>query len=271
MSTKGIYTAVSGAMAQSLKMDTIANNMANVNTTGFKKDQQVFKEYLTAYEKDPSAITVPRVTASIESFYDLGAGDRGYVDATGTYTDFSQGALKPTGNQMDVALEGQGFLEISTPQGSRMTRNGALKIDGQGRIVTTEGFPVLSEGNAPPENRMIAITNQNGSQVNITEDGSIFQGNEQIGKLAVVTLDNTAAFHKVGHSQYTIKPNMNVQIIPATNFKLHQGFLEASNVNIIKEMTDMIQTTRAFENTQKAIKTYDEMANKLVNEIPVLR
>lgn len=271
MSTKGIYTALSGAMAQSLKMDTIANNMANVNTTGFKKDQQIFKEYLTAYEKDPSVITVPRVTASIESFYDLAAGDRGYVDATATYTDFSQGALRPTGNQLDVALEGQGFLEISTPQGVRMMRDGALKIDSQGRLVSKDGFPVLLEGNAPAETRTVTLAAANGSQVNISENGEIFQGNQQIGRLAMVTLDNPAAAHKIGHSQYTLKPNMNAQVIPATNLKIHQGFLESSNVNIAKEMTDLIQTTRAFESTQKAIKTYDEMAAKLVNDIPALR
>ena len=152
-----------------------------------------------------------------------------------------------------------------------MTRDGALKLDAQGRLVTKEGFPVLSEGTGAPETRTIAITPQNGSQVNITEDGLVFQGNQQLGRLSMVTLDNPTAAHKIGHSQYTIKPNMNAQTIPAQNVKLHQGFLEASNVNIIKEMTDMIQTTRAFESTQKAIKTYDEMASKLVNDIPVLR
>ena len=88
MSTKGIYTALSGSLAQSLKIDTIANNIANVNTTGFKRDQQTFNEYLTAAEKEPEVIQVPRVPASIESFYDMNGGDKGFVNAAGTYTNF---------------------------------------------------------------------------------------------------------------------------------------------------------------------------------------
>ncbi len=271
MSTKGVYTALSGAMAQNLKLETIANNIANVNTTGFKKDQQIFKEYLTAYEKDPAVITVPRVEANIESFYDLGAGDRGYVDAQGSFTDFSQGGLKPTGNQLDVALEGKGFLEVLTPQGVRMTRDGAMKMDAQGRLVSKDGLPILTEGTGDPNTRIIRVDPAAGANLNISEDGNIFQGATLLGKLSMVTLDNLTAAHKVGHSLYTIKPNFNAQVIPASELKLHQGFLETSNVNIIKEMTDMIQTNRTFESTQKAMKVYDEMADKLVNSIPALR
>ncbi len=97
MSTKGVYTALSGAIAQSTKMDTIANNIANVNTAGFKRDQQVFQEYLTNREKDPTIINVPRIPASPESFYDLQGADKSFVDLKGTYTDFSVGAPKATG------------------------------------------------------------------------------------------------------------------------------------------------------------------------------
>lgn len=271
MSTKGIYTALSGAMAQNERLETISNNIANVNTTGFKKDQQIFKEYLTAYEKDPTVITVPRVEANIESFYDLAAGDRGYVDAQATFTDFAQGSMKPTGNNLDIGIEGKGFLEVLTPQGVRMTRDGALKLDGQGRLVSKDGLPILSEGFGQDPNSRIIRVNTAGGSLSIGEDGSIFQGTENLGKLSLVTLDNLSAAHKVGHGLYTTKPNMNAQTIPANNIKLHQGFLENSNVNIVKEMTDLIQTTRTFESTQKAIKTYDEMAEKLVNTIPALR
>ena len=106
MSSKGIYSAVSGAMAQASKLDTIANNLANVNTTSFKKDRQVFSEYLSAYEKPDESMKVPRVVASIESFYDMQGGDNSYVNPSGTYTNFAQGGLKSTGSPMDVALEG---------------------------------------------------------------------------------------------------------------------------------------------------------------------
>lgn len=264
MSTKGIYTALSGAMAQSQKMDTIANNLANVGTTGFKKDQQVFKEYLTAYEKVPNANTVPRVTASIESFYDLAGGDKSFVDTAGTYTDFSQGPIKPTGGQLDIAIEGNGFLEVQTQVGTRMTRNGALTINNQGTLVTKEGHPVLLEGGG-------TVTLTSGGSVNVTENGTVFQNNQNLGKLSIVGVEPQQALRKGGGSLFGLKENMNPVVVRNPNIKVHQGALEGSNVNIVKEMTDMIGTTRSFETTQKAMKAFDEMDEKLVNSIPQIR
>lgn len=264
MSTKGIYTALSGAMAQSQKMDTIANNLANVGTTGFKKDQQVFQEYLTAYEKAPDANTVPRVTASIESFYDLAGGDKSFVDTAGTYTDFSQGPIKQTGGQLDIALEGNGYLEVQTPLGIRMTRNGGLTVNNQGTLVTKEGHPVLLEGGGQ--------LNLNGTgSINIGEDGSVFQNNQNLGKLAIVSVEPAQALRKGGGSLYGLKENMNPVVNRNPNVKVHQGALEGSNVNVVKEMTDMIATTRTFESTEKAMKAFDEMDEKLVNSVPQLR
>ncbi len=264
MSSKGIYTAVSGAIAQTQKMDTIANNLANVGTAGFKKDQQVFKEYLTAHEKPPNANNVPRVTASIESFYDLAGGDKSFVDTAGTFTDFSQGPIKPTGGALDIAIEGNGFLEVQTQVGPRMTRNGALTLNGQGTLVTKEGHPVLLEGGS-------TLTLQAGGSVNITNDGTIFQNNENVGRLSIVAVEPMQALRKGGGSLYGLKDNMNPVVVRNPNVKVHQGALEGSNVNIVKEMTDMIATTRAFESTQKAIKAFDEMDEKLVNSVPQLR
>lgn len=269
MSTKGIYTAVSGAIAQSQKLDTIANNLANVNTTAFKKDQQVFQEYLTNYEKDPAVITVPRVTASIESFYDNGGGDQAHVDTKGTFTDFTQGPIKPTGNTLDVAIEGNAFFEVMTRQGVRMTRNGALQINPEGILVTKEGHPVLLEGDpANAEARKIRIS---GGNVNVADDGSVFVNNENIGKLSLVNVEPAQALRKGGGSLYGIKENMAPVITRNAPVKLHQGHLEGSNVNVIQEMTDMIQTTRVFESTQKAIKAFDDMNGRLVNDVPSLK
>src|SRR4029078_9316323 len=105
MSGKGIFAAVSGATAQSSLLDTIANNLSNLNTASLKKDRQVFSEYLSAYEKAPDVIAVPRVPASIESFYDMQGGDNAYVNPAGTYTNFEQGGLRPTGSPLDLALD----------------------------------------------------------------------------------------------------------------------------------------------------------------------
>ncbi|HRO68072.1 MAG TPA: flagellar hook basal-body protein, partial [Pseudobdellovibrionaceae bacterium] len=143
MSLKGVYTALSGAIAQTQKLDTIANNIANVNTPGFKRDEVTFQEYLTANEKEQQVMNVPRVPASIESFYDMQGGDKSYVDLKGTFTDQSQGSLRPTGNKFDIAIDGKGFFEVMTPQGVRLTRAGNFTMDGNGRLVTKDGFPVL--------------------------------------------------------------------------------------------------------------------------------
>ncbi|MBX3039755.1 MAG: flagellar basal-body rod protein FlgF [Bdellovibrionaceae bacterium] len=267
MSLKGVYTALSGAIAQTQKLDTIANNIANVNTPGFKRDDVTFQEYLTANEKEQQVMNVPRVPASIESFYDMQGGDKSYVDLKGTFTDHSQGSLRPTGNKFDIAIDGKGFFEVMTPQGVRLTRAGNFTMDGNGRLVTKEGFPVLraGAGGEDPENRVFTFTDS--SQVQLGDGGEVFQGQENLGQLSVVEVADPDALIKVGNSMYGFKQNMNAEVTNVARPSLKQGFLEMSNVNIVKEMTDMITANRVFESTQKAISTYDQMADKVVNVI----
>ncbi|MCM2354063.1 MAG: flagellar basal-body rod protein FlgF [Pseudobdellovibrio sp.] len=274
MSLKGIYTALSGAVAQSLKLDTIANNIANVNTTGFKKDQQTFSEYLTALEKEQDVMKVPRMPASIDSFYELNGGDKAFVDAAGTYTNFEQGSLKSTGGKLDVAIDGQGFFEVGTPTGVKFTRAGNFTVDGNGQLVTKDGNPVLLEGGEGEDglisgdnfdNRTVRVS---GTQaITISDAGEVFEGETKLGKLSVVNVANTDALQKVGNNYYTTKENMNAEITAIKNPSLKQGFLETSNVNIINEMTDMIMAQRVFEGTQKAISAYDNMSDKLINQV----
>jgi flagellar basal-body rod protein FlgG len=266
VSDKGIFTALSGAVAQSQRLDTIANNIANSNTTAFRKDQQVFKEYLTAREKTPDVIAVPRVPASVESFYDMQGGDKGFVDASGTYTNHEQGSMKATGSPLDFAIQGQGYFEVLTPQGPQLTRNGIFRISSQGQLVTKEGWPVLKEGvGQPPGGRVINLQSSN---LTVSQTGDIYEGGQAVGRLSVVTVPDQDGLQKVGGSLYALKPNYNQQLVAASEAQVHQGFLEGSNVNIIQEMTDMIAATRAFESTQKAIQAFDQMNQKLVNDVP---
>ncbi|WP_374077513.1 flagellar basal-body rod protein FlgF [Bdellovibrio bacteriovorus] len=267
MSVKGVYTALSGAMAQSTKLDTIANNLANVNTPAFKRDQQLFQEYLTANEKPPTTTQIPRDVASIESFYNMQGGDKSFVDTKGTFTDFSQGGLKSTGNALDVAIDGKGFFEVATPGGVRLTRAGNFTLDGSGQLVTKEGHPVLRAGEpgADPASRVIRL--QGTGAMTIADNGDVFEGTENIGRLSLVNVNNPDTLQKVGGSLYTFKSNSTPDMTNVANPSLKQGFLETSNVNIVQEMTDMISTNRVFESTQKAISAYDQMADKMVNVV----
>lgn len=268
MSGTGVYSALSGAIAQNQKLETIANNLANVNTPSFKRDQQVFQEYLTSYEKPPEVIQVPRVPASIESFYDMQGGDTSYVDTAGTVVDHSQGGLKQTGNLLDLAIEGEGLFEVLSPDGIRYTRNGAFLVNGQGQLVTKEGYPVLRQGTGEPEQRTFQVQGRN---ITISWSGSVVEDGINIGKLAITKAGNKDALQKVGSSLFTLKPNMDAALTPAADYKIHQGYLEMSNVNIIREMTDMISTNRTFEGTQKVIQAFDRMDDKLMNAVPSLR
>lgn len=266
MSTKGVYTALSGAIAQSQRLDTIANNIANVNTPSFKRDQQLFQEYLTANEKMPNVIQVPKIPASIESFYDMQGGDKSFVDAAGTYTDFSQGGLKSTTNPLDVAIDGNGFFEVATPGGVRLTRHGSFSIDGNGQLVTKDGHPVLAQAAGDGVDLAARVIKVNGqAPIVISDDGQIFQGEELLGRLSVVEVKDRDHLQKVGSSLYDFKKNAQPEVTRSSSPSLKQGFVEQSNVNIIQEMTDMIATTRTFESTQKAITAYDSMSDKLVN------
>ena len=269
MSTKGIYTAVSGAVAHNSKLESITNNIANANTPGFKGDQKIFREYLTAYEKIPEVIEAPKVPASINSFYPLNGGDKSYVDVDGISTNFGQGALKLTGNPLDIGIEGDAFFEVNTPSGLRFTRNGHFTLNADGVIVNKQGFPLLMEGTQGEliEDRLIRLEDQ--KNFNITDQGEIFVNGQNQGRLSLRTVANKESLHKQGNSLYFLRDNTQSQA--ATNYRIHQGSFEQSNVNIVKEMTEMINATRIFESSQKAISAYDQMNQKLTNDVPKLR
>ena len=251
-------------MAQSSRLDTIANNLANVNTSAFKKDRQVFSEYLSTIERPPDAINLPRIPASIESFYDMQGADNAYVNPAGTFTNFDQGNLKATGSPLDLALDGRGFFEVGTPAGVRYTRNGSAQIDAEGRLVTKEGYPFLSEGTGDPNSRAITVGNR---ALRVSELGEVFDGPSNVGKLSVVDFANRDELQKTGSSLYALKGNARSGPEPSTDIKIQQGFVELSNVNVVEEMTDMIAANRVFEATQHAIKAHDQMDDKLVNNV----
>lgn len=275
MSFKGIYAALSGSMAQALKIDTIANNIANVNTTGFKKDQQTFGEYLTSIEKQPEVMQVPRGPASIENLANnLNGTDKSFVDSKGTYTNFEQGSLKHTDGKLDVAIDGEGFFEVSTAQGVKLTRAGNFTINSEGKLVNKDGNTVVvtpdgqDASGLDTEGKKNSFVQFSGtSQAYISDSGEVFDGEKKLGKLSVIKLNNPNCLQKVGNNYYDYKANMTPEIAQMNYPSLKQGYLETSNVNIVAEMTDMIMAQRVFEGTQKAIQAYDQMEDKLINQV----
>jgi flagellar basal-body rod protein FlgG len=139
-----MWTAVSGANAQAQAVDAVANNLANSDTLAYKKDLPTFKEYLSTVEREHESVDVPRGPIKDKEFYPIDGRDQAFVVVDGTYTNFRQGNLRVTQSPLDVAMDGPGFLEVSTPNGIRYTRQGSLKMAMDGRLVTSEGYPVLS-------------------------------------------------------------------------------------------------------------------------------
>ncbi|EQC43534.1 flagellar basal-body rod protein FlgF [Bacteriovorax sp. Seq25_V] len=264
---KELWVPLSGAIAQQRKVDTIANNVANANTPGFKKDQLTFKEYITTLEKGYDDIDMPNKEWAPSDFYKSYGAEHAKVKVDASYTDFQQGQLAPTGNSLDIGLRGKGFLEVLTPNGPRLTRRGILSINSEGTLVTENGYPVLSKSGAPDEdanNRFIKIPNGTKS-VSFTLQGDMYADNQQVAKLNIIELKDINALRKEGNSLY-INPSLD-NVKQETSTSIHQGFVEQSNVNAVAEMSELIKAHRHFEAIQNVIKTYDQISQKGVNEI----
>lgn len=268
---KDIWVPLSGAIAQQKSVETIANNVANANTPGFKRDQTIFKEHLTALEKGYNEIDLPHKEWSPSDFYRSYGAEHAHVKAEATYTDHTQGQLVPTGNPLDISLHGKGFFEVLTPNGVRFTRAGTFSLSSDGKLVTSQGFPVLSplepqaEGSipTPPESRNIQIIP---GKISINLQGEIFSNDQKVSKLSIVNFQDTNSLRKEGSALFINKELKN-RLAEAPDTAVHQGFIEQSNVNAVQEMSNLIKANRHFESIQKVIKAYDSMAGKAVNEI----
>jgi flagellar basal-body rod protein FlgF len=206
--------ALSGQNARERQMDVLANNIANQSTPGFKAEQMMFQEYLS---KAPD-----------------GSGDTSsYVSIAGNSRDMSQGPLTNTANSLDIALNGPGFLTVTTPTGNEYTRNGHLQIDPQGELVTSGGFVVQGDGGSP------IVIPAGAGQITIGKDGTVATRQGTIGKIPVVNFDNPQALAEDQGGLFTTTQAAN----PITTTQVEQGTLEESNVNPILEMTKLMTAT----------------------------
>lgn len=246
---RGLYISAAG-MSQQPRFDVITNNLANTDTVGFKRDQCIISSTFN------QILLVRMRETKVEQVL-------GHYDLTGrTLTiiepDYTEGEHLQTKNPLDLALSGQGFFVLETPEGIRYTRNGSFDLDPTGTIITKEGHALLGE-NGP-----IVIPADNENLV-ISDDGTVYCNNQVIDKIKRVDFNEKTK--DLIKTQQCLWKATDATKEMDSNAEIKQGFLESSNVNIIKEMIAMIEAERAYNFDQKVLTSFDEILSKAINEI----
>jgi flagellar basal-body rod protein FlgF len=231
------YVALSYATGLERKMDMVANNIANVNTTGFKSTHMLFNEYVVnASKQQPLSM----------------------VEDVGNYKDFTPGNLQQTGNPLDVALEGNGFLSVTTANGEKYTRAGSMHLDQKGQLMTSGGDAVNDESGKP------IVIPPNSGNVTITNDGTISTDKEgTVGKLKVVSFANPQKMKPIGNNNYETAETGT----PDPKTKVQQGAVEGSNVNSVMEMTDMIEISRRYEAVAQILQNQNDSEISMIQRL----
>ncbi|MBM3214552.1 flagellar basal-body rod protein FlgG [Candidatus Poribacteria bacterium] len=253
---RALYSAASGMNAQELNIDTIANNLANVNTNGFKRVRVDFQDLI--YQTLQSPGTASGAGTEIPTGIQVGHGSR----AAATQRIFSQGEFKQTEAPLDLVIEGEGFFQILNNDGElTYTRAGSFKLDGSGRVVTSDGLPLQPQITIPADATNVSISKD--GILEVTTPGSN-QG-QQLGIIQLARFSNPAGLEAIGQNLFKPTNSSGQAQIgnPATDGygSLLQGFLELSNVKLVEEMVSMIVAQRAYEISSKSIQAADEMLN----------
>ncbi len=258
---RGWYIGASGMNAQQDKLDAISNNLANVDTTGFKKEIPVSKEFselLLRRTKADGVYKTPFGSADVAPIIGkIGLG----VETNEFYTDFDQGSFKSTDTNTDFALSGKGFFVVQTPDGERFTRNGNFHLGKEGILLTKEGYPVLGENGAIhlPDDKFV-----------VNKDGMIYTKEEAVvDRMKIVRFDNERYLKKQGSSLWNTNNISGDYHIAEGDERpqILQAYTETSNVNVVNEMVQMIEVNRAYEANQKSLQTEDDMVETLWNKV----
>lgn len=233
-----LYVALSGQMANETRLATVANNVANMRTAGFRAEAVKFETVLSDYVRDTVA----------------------FAEAGQLHFDLSGGSVEPTGNPLDVAIVGGGWFQIETGTGVAFTRDGRLQITEEGDLVTLTGHSILDDGGAP------MAVNPNGGPLAIGVDGTITQDGALVGALGLVALDPAAQLTRYGDSAF-FSDRAAVPIDDRIQNGVRQGFVEGSNVNAIQAITDLIRVQRAFENGAAAIRDREDTLGQAIRTL----
>ncbi len=250
---RALWTAATGMQSQQVNMDVIANNLANVNSSGFKKSRADFQDILYQTTRAAGAgVDGGEVPTGVQ----IGLGSR----VAAVQKVFTTGVFQQTENELDVAIEGPGFFQVVLPDGTdAYTRSGALKKDSTGRLVTSDGFPLIPEIVIPEGSTTISIGS--GGTVDVLLDGESTP--TEVGVIELIRFGNPSGLSSLGRNLYAETPTTGAPVAgtpgEAGFGTLSQGFLEGSNVNIMEEMVNMIAGQRAYEVNSKTIRTADEM------------
>ncbi|OGL41982.1 MAG: flagellar basal-body rod protein FlgF [Candidatus Schekmanbacteria bacterium RBG_13_48_7] len=242
----GAYLTASGMLVQMRKLDILTNNFANISTPGYKKDSSFLSVFSRALNTDqPDHEMISKVTNQTPF-------------VAGTLTDFSQGIFRETGNSFDLSIEGDGFFVINIPNGTAYTRNGALRVDKEGKLVTGSGYPVIGE-NGP-----IHLAE---GDVKVGEDGTIKVNDQEMAKLKIVSISNKEILMKYANGLFISPQGENIKEEKSLA-SIKQGELEGSNVEVMQELGTMIETFRAFETYQKIFQSItSDVDSRLIDHI----
>ncbi len=252
-----LWTAATGMNAQQSNVDVISNNLANVNTNGFKKSTVNFQDLVYNIIRQPGSPNAQG--AQIPVGVEIGHG----VKVSDTQKIFTEGNIQPTENPLDLAIEGEGFLQIQRPDGTiAYTRDGSFKMDSNGDLVTADGYRLQPNINIPPNATDITITSD--GTVNVVLDGDT-QNTQPQGQIQLVRFANPAGLNSMGKNLFaqTAASGQAQAGAPAQDGygSILQGFLEKSNVKVVEEMVNLIAAQRAYDTNSKAIQAADEMLN----------
>ena len=237
--------------------NVVANNLANVNTSGYKKDICSFQMY-NGYE-------LANNSGYVGLEQDLSQANEFWIKMDAS-TDFSSGYIKNTGNKLDMAVLGEGFFSVQTPNGTRYTRNGEFSISEDGNLVTKDGFAVMGDGGEINVESKAGMTDSARHELAVDEEGYLSLDGKRVGQLRIVKFEDPSSLQKEGNSLFKTVTD-GVGESEAEDFTVSQGFLEVSNVDAVRMMTEMIEILRGYESYQKVIRSIDEINARAINEV----
>ncbi len=252
-----MYSGLFGALTNEHQLDIIANNLANVNTVGYKQNTVAFQDMMFMYAHE--VIRQPVVSLEDKEMFPPGVY-LSKVRIGQEKVDFTQGSTKQTGNALDVAIAGDGFFKVRTDVGDFYSRNGEFNKGPDGTLMTQQGFPVLDEGGAP-------IVIPDNGEITIDEQGQIWSNGENLAQLGVVTVSDPDQLEKYGYNMFRLKDGSDATEAPAEDAQVMQGYLEMPNVNVVREMVRMIETHRAFEAYQKVMTSTQELDQQATQKV----